>query len=154
MWPNHARAARIKTVMARFRGNKILVLILACAMLAMRAAIPEGYMPAAPGSGLLFELCPSAVPSDVMEILQSRRGVRDHAHHGHHAQDAVADGAAQHSTHDAASCPIGHLLSPAVAVDTGWEPSPLPQAPEFSMAPVVVHIRSIRSAASSRGPPA
>ncbi len=78
------------------------------ATLALRAAIPAGFMPAAVGSGLPFEMCPSAVPA---EILSAMSGAGHHHHHGGH--DAKSDG--RHF--DAGSCPIGQLLSAALAFD-------------------------------------
>jgi hypothetical protein len=85
------------------RQSALLVCVVAT--LAMRAAIPVGYMPASAGSGLLFELCPSAVPA---EILMAMSGV-DHVHH--HGGDN------DDSPFNAEQCPIGQMLSVAAAVD-------------------------------------
>ena len=81
------------------RRTAVIILL---ASLLMRAGIPDGYMPAAPGSGLLFELCPSGVPAELMQMLAG-----GHHHHG------SADDAAAHF--DASQCPIGHMLGSAVA---------------------------------------
>lgn len=81
--------------------------VLTCMLvaLALRAAIPEGYMPAKAGSGLLFELCPSGVPAELMAAISGSTH--------HHDHDPGTD-----SAHlDAGQCPIGQILSPVVAVD-------------------------------------
>ncbi|MDJ0700608.1 MAG: hypothetical protein QNJ07_12190 [Woeseiaceae bacterium] len=141
--------------MTHFSSNTPLALLLVVATLATRATIPEGYMPSAPGTGFLYELCPSAVPAEVMRVLQARRGPSAHAHHGHHGHHADTSGEpADHTVHDGAQCPIGHLLASAVAIDMSWEADALPPAPEFEAAPVIVRLRSLRTATSSRGPPA
>jgi hypothetical protein len=136
--------------MTLLRGKSVLFSLLILATIITRASIPEGFMPSAPGSGLLFELCPSAVPAEVMQVLAERDGKGRHAHHAHHGQGAEPD----HSSHDGNQCEIGHLLASAVAVDTGSETSTSPSAPEFTPAPVIVHVRTVRTATSSRGPPA
>ena len=82
------------------------MLLAALAMLALRALTPEGYMPAAQGSGLLFELCPEGVPAEFMQALSGG------GHHHHHGASDSGDSAA-----DTGDCPIGHMLSSAVAHD-------------------------------------
>jgi len=63
----------------------------------LRAFVPAGYMPAAPGKGLLFELCHEGMPAGFMAALGG---------HGHHA------GHAGHDDHaSAGDCSIGHILS-------------------------------------------
>ena len=63
----------------------------------LRAFVPTGYMPAAPGKGLLFELCHDGLPAGFMEALGG---------HGHHADHGG------HDTHvSAGDCSIGHILS-------------------------------------------
>jgi hypothetical protein len=82
--------------------------VVACALvtLVLRAAIPAGFMPTAVTGGLLFEMCPSAVPA---EILAAMSGAGHH-HGGHESGDA-----GKHF--DAGSCPIGQALSAATAID-------------------------------------
>jgi hypothetical protein len=63
----------------------------------LRAFVPAGYMPAAPGKGLLFELCHDGLPAGFMQVLGG---------HGHHA------GHAGHDDHaSGGDCSIGHILS-------------------------------------------
>ena len=89
------------TYSSRHRQTMLLLL----AALLLRAGIPDGYMPSAPGSGQLFELCPAGVPAGFMQALSGS------GQHHHHNSDA------SESHYDASHCPIGHLLSAAVAVD-------------------------------------
>ena len=56
------------------------------AALVLRALMPLGYMPAAPGSGLLFELCPDQLPPGI-----SMAHGAAHHHHGAHAKQNEAD---------------------------------------------------------------
>jgi hypothetical protein len=120
------------------RGVALLLL----ATLLLRAAIPDGYMPSRPGSGLLFELCPSGVPAGFIEALAGS----DSGHH--HAHDAGDE------THfDASQCPIGHFLSMAAIVDDvralDVEPAPAAGGDWTVATPVSVARRLHRS----RGPP-
>ncbi len=69
----------------------------------LRAFVPAGYMPAAPGKGLLFELCHDGVPAGFMEALGG------HGHHSGHAGHGDRD---EHA--GGAECSIGHILSLAV----------------------------------------
>ena len=73
--------------------------------LILRAATPSGYMPAAPGTGLLFELCPGQLPAGIT-MPGSPNG---HEHHHHNTND---DSQAEPDL-----CQIGHLLSSSAAVD-------------------------------------
>ena len=79
-------------------------LVISLAVLSLRALTPDGYMPGSAGSGLLFELCPSAMPDAIMQALRG-------GHHHHHHGDAGSAASSEH-------CPIGHMLSAAVAVDS------------------------------------
>lgn len=84
------------------------LLSLALPLLLLRALTPEGYMPAAPGSGLLFELCPEGLSAEFVQVLSG------HAHHhGHDDTDDSGSGAGTEQ------CPIGHMLGAAVATDGG-----------------------------------
>lgn len=121
-------------------------LIWVLATLLLRAAIPDGYMPAQAGSGLLFELCPSGVPDGfMMAIANSGNSGHQHHHHGAGPSD---------SHYDAAQCPIGHLLSAAIAVDGTWPaetaPALAPHNEELFFAPVSRTPANSRS----RDPPA
>ena len=58
-----------------FRKQKPLFAI-ALAILALRALTPDGYMPGSRDSGLLFELCPSGMP---VEVIPAPCGTRDTA---------------------------------------------------------------------------
>ena len=83
----------------------------------LRAAIPVGYMPAASGSGLLFAMCPSAVPADLLAAISASDGVGEHraGHHmAHHGATAESDTPSQHF--DASHCPVGQILSATAIV--------------------------------------
>ena len=122
---------------ANMRGAAVVALL---ASLLLRASIPDGYMPAKWGSGLLVELCPARVPAQVMQALGG-----DHHHHG----------PASTSSHlDTSQCPIGHMLSAAAAVDDFWIIEGIKTGDVFSGVPVLpLQTRSLRSH-RSRGPPA
>ena len=62
-------------------------------------------MPAAAGSGLLFELCPLGVSDEFTQFLSANSG----QHHGH-----MDHGSAAHDDHQ---CDVGHMLLSAAAVD-------------------------------------
>ena len=111
----------------------------------LRALVPAGYMPAAPGTGLLFELCHEGVPAAVFAVLAGDEpGSAHHGHHGHHGGEAAAEG----------SCSIGHLLSLAMidavdSIEMAAEPAFLPSAP-----PVADSVSIPRRYSSPpRGPP-
>lgn len=95
--------ASMRRQQTAIRGVAVAVL----ATLLLRASIPDGYMPAPVGSGLLFELCPARVPAGLMRALSGSA-----SHHDHSAGEAAG------AHFDAAQCPIGHLLSAAAAIDT------------------------------------
>jgi len=116
-------------------------MLLLLAALLLRAGIPDGYMPSAPGSGQLFELCPAGVPAGFMQALSGS---------GHHHGDS----AASESHYDASQCPIGHLLSAAAAVDDSWQPSVAPDLPVFVNLPTLRPVSRAPSNHRSRGPPA
>ena len=99
------------------------MLLAALAMLALRALTPEGYMPAAQGSGLLFELCPEGVPAEFMQALSGG------GHHHHHGASDSGDSAA-----DTGDCPIGHMLSSAVAHDADDVSDVTPDLPTWTTA--------------------
>ena len=120
-----------------------LVLAAALATMALRAAIPAGFMPSAVGDGLPFEMCPSAVPAEIL-VAMSGAG---HHHAGH---DTDRDG----SHFQAGHCPIGQVLSTAIADDgqTAIEvvPAVAALAPQFETA-----LSSFeQSTRRSRDPPA
>jgi len=121
--------------------NRRAAVLILLASLMMRAGIPDGYMPAAPGSGLLFELCPSGVPAEFMQMLGG----------GHHHHGPAHDPA----THfDAGQCPIGHMLASAVAAGDFLELE-LSTVPQFLVATPDPSNRSRSPAtARSRDPPA
>jgi hypothetical protein len=118
-------------------------LLLLLAALLLRASIPAGYMPAALGSGLLFEFCPSGVPAEFMQALAGSAG------HHHHvsAQD-------QGGHFDAEQCPIGHMLSSAVAFDDYWTDGPETDAAIVFEPAVDVFTSTSRAVYRARGPPA
>jgi hypothetical protein len=96
-------------------------LVWVLATLLLRAAIPDGYMPAKAGSGLLFELCPSGVPAGFMMAIA--KSGHQHHHHGTESGDAHFD---------AAQCPIGHLLSAAITVDGAWSTESAPALASYN----------------------
>lgn len=126
--------------------NKLL-LIAFLAVLSLRALTPDGYMPAAQGSGLLFELCPSAMPAEIMQALA---GDSDHQH-GHHDHHGADDSESVSATEQ---CPIGHMLASAMAADTGASSPVIPDAALFDNEAVIVAPRSTPAAYRSRAPPA
>jgi len=125
--------------------NKLL-LVASLAMLSLRALTPDGYMPGSKGSGLLYELCPSGMP---VEIMQALAGDEHPGHHGHHRGD---DGSSN-SVSGTEQCPIGHMLASAVAVDTTAPPEIPPEATWFSNAPATVTHAPLTTAYRSRAPP-
>jgi hypothetical protein len=113
------------------------------ATLLMRAGIPDGYMPASADSGLLFELCPAGVPESFMRALSGSD------HHQHHADTATSG-----SHYDAGQCPIGHMLSSAVAFDDLWQIESAPAAQESIHTSVPTYTIQAAISQRSRGPPA
>ena len=72
------------------------------ALIALRALVPTGYMPASAGTGFLFEMCHDAVPAAVLAAMS---GTSSHDHH--HGVDAGSD----HSAATSDACSLGHMLS-------------------------------------------
>ena len=127
--------------MTRIDRNRHRVLLLLLATLLMRVAIPVGYMPAAAGSGLLFELCPEGMPASVMQALNPQ-------HHHHHEPSDEAQ-----SSFDAEQCPVGHMLASAIACDVAELPSLEPPALVFDVQIIRSHTRKTRAVYLSRAPP-
>jgi len=127
--------------MNRF-GKKRYTSVLLLAALLLRAGIPDGYMPAAPGHGLLFELCPAGVPAGFMRALS---GSDHHQHHG--------DSDTTKSHYDSSQCPIGHLLSSAAAIDDLPPAIASPDLPDFNESPQAIHVSRTPTNHRSRGPP-
>lgn len=123
--------------------NKLL-LVVSLAMLSVRALTPDGYMPGSKGSGLLFELCPSGMPAEIMQALAGDDG---HHRHGHHHDD-------DNSVSGTEQCPIGHMLTSAVAADSGAATEMAPGVGLPNEALVTVAFVSISTAYRSRAPPA
>ena len=124
------------------RKWRVLVTVL-LAGIVMRAFIPAGYMPAAPGKGLLFELCHDGLPAGFMQVLGG---------HGHHS------GHAGHGDHDehagGADCSIGHILSMAVIDEVDTPQAAIPSAPGILVAaPLQRLLRGHTGVYSARAPP-
>ncbi len=117
------------------------LLIAALAMLALRALTPAGYMPGSPDSGLLYELCPSGMPAEIMRAL----GGGHHQHH-HHEKTGGMAGDEQ--------CPIGHMLAAAVAMDSLAATALAFGAQEIEAVPFVMPTAANITAYRSRAPPA
>lgn len=117
------------------------MLLLAAALL-LRAIIPAGYMPAATGSGLLFELCPLGVSAEITQFLTGTSA----QHHGH-----MDHGTAGVDDHE---CEIGHMLLSATAVDDAGQSEI--SAPTLALiAAATYSFASVsRNHYHSRGPPA
>jgi len=128
--------------MNRRAGNLQTSALLLVALL-MRAGIPDGYMPSAPGSGLLFELCPAGVPAGFMSALTGS----DRHHHHNKPDDSRLH-------FDAGQCPIGHLLSSAVAFDDHWQSDVVPELRDFIVDPDLIITSRVPVSYRSRGPPA
>lgn len=122
---------------------RLLATVLVTGIL-LRAFIPAGYMPAAPGQGLLFELCPSSLPAGFTSALGD--------HEGHHAGHDVHDA---HDEHEADNdCSLGHILSfafidAAVASDVELAPS----AGTIAFAALELILPARVHAYAARGPP-
>jgi len=101
----------------------------------MQAVIPDGYMPASAGSGLLVTLCPDALPPGV-----------ELAHTGHHH--------AGHGNDAGDRCDIGHFLS-GIAFPTQSTIAVLPLYPPQLYPVAVRHIAPVRRTPTSqpRAPP-
>jgi len=123
----------------RVNGHRAAGLLLLAALL-MRAAVPVGYMPAAPGTGLLFELCPDGMPAGFNPS-------EGHAHHHHAAPDAAGEAGAD-------QCQLGHMLSSAAAVGDSWQLDIVETLPVFSPMPTPPERGIAATAYRSRDPPA
>lgn len=137
------RAVTIDGAVNYFRQKRLICCALVLALVALRALTPVGYMPAPAGSGLLFVLCPEGLPA-VLTAALSGKGT--HHHHG------SGEGPASATTAD--HCPIGHLLSPAMALDDTQELQlPQPQA-DFSVEVSRPLLGVTRTDYRARAPPA
>ena len=106
----------------------------------LRAFIPAGYMPAAPGKGLLFELCHDGLPVSFMSALD---GHGHHAAHGGHDEHAAAG-----------DCSIGHILSMAFIDETQTvEPAIQPSLGILVTVPLQQLLRGNSGVYSARAPP-
>lgn len=120
--------------------HRIRILALLAAAFLVRAFIPAGYMPAAAGSGPLFELCPEGVPGEFIKALSGG------SHDAHHAHGETGQ--------DEHRCPVGHMLASAAAVDTA-SPAPLVvMAPAVLAMPAFAPPRTTGRSYHSRDPPA
>ncbi|MGI9203561.1 MAG: hypothetical protein ACR2Q3_06105 [Woeseiaceae bacterium] len=128
--------------MDTIRDNRLKPVVLLLAMLLLRAAIPVGFMPAAIGSGTLVVFCPDGVSAEFMQFLAGDTGGNhDHLEHG-------IDGDDSHQ------CPIGHLLLPAAATDSGASAAEVASAPPPTTATAYSFTSVSRTHYYSRGPPA
>lgn len=100
------------------------LLFIALVMLGVRALTPLGYMPASAGSGLLYELCPEGMPAEILHRLSGG----GHHHHHHHGDDQAGP---------SESCPIGHMLASAMAIDIE-NPADVAPTPATFVAPATV----------------
>jgi hypothetical protein len=107
----------------------------------LRAFIPAGYMPAAPGQGLLLELCPSSLPAGFTSALADHEG-----HAGHHSA---------HDEHETDNdCSFGHILSFAF-IDAAESPGVQlsPSAGIIAVAALELILPARVYAYTARGPP-
>ncbi len=116
-----------------------VLLFIALAMLGVRALTPLGYMPAAAGTGLLYELCPDGMPAEIMHALSGG------GHHHHHGGDKP--GASE-------SCPIGHMLASAIAADIDTPTVVVPEPEDFLVPTSVIGDQGARYHRRCRSPPA
>ena len=126
--------------MTRIARQRRKWMLLVFAILLMRAAIPPGYMPAAIGSDLLFELCPEGVPAVVMQSL----GLHSH-YHGESENDTAA--------FDVAHCPLGHMFSSIAAVEIDAAIDIDSAIPVFRPLSNDTRVASLHTVYRSRGPP-
>ena len=122
--------------------NKLLLAAF-LVVLSLRALTPDGYMPGSKGSGLMYELCPSGMPAEIMLALSGG----GHHHHGDHGDDSKPVSGTE-------QCPIGHMLASAIAADNSEPTDFLPAAPEFDDAAVITILQFRHFAYRSRAPPA
>jgi hypothetical protein len=127
--------------MYRFRHHRLKPLLLLSVAVLLRAAIPAGYMPAAAGSGLLFEFCPEGISTEFMQILSGDSG-HDHSHGGDDGEN------------DNHKCPVGHMLLSAAAVDNASEVILAPVALALTTNTSYSFTSVSRTHYQSRGPPA
>jgi hypothetical protein len=127
------------------RKWRVLVTVLLTGVL-LRAFIPAGYMPAAPGKGLLFELCHDGLPVSFMAALD---GHGNHAGHGGHG------GHGGHEEHAAAGdCSIGHILSMAFIDESQTvEPAIQPSLGILITIPLQQLLRGYSGVYFARAPP-
>lgn len=129
------------------RSSRYLVAVLLTGTL-LRAFVPAGYMPAAAGQGLLFELCHDGMPPAIMAALDGHAHAHgSHSEHGHHGSGNDSEGGSP--------CNIGHLLSLTVIDAVDIVESALVAPISFADAdipplPVVARSRAF----SARAPPA
>ena len=130
-------------VVEKIDQKRLTPALLLFAALLLRAVIPAGYMPAAAGSGLWFELCPQGLSAEFAEFLSGDIG---HHHHG------SADG--ENTGDDDHQCPVGHMLLSAAAADSTSQSADL----AVDVTPATISNYSFtsttRSHYYSRGPPA
>ena len=121
------------------RQSRVLLAILLAGVV-LRAFVPAGYMPAAPGKGLLFELCHDGLPAEFMAALAGHGG---HAHHGgHEGHGATGD------------CSIGHILALAFADAPDMPDIPVLPATGFRVVLATpMRLATGRFAYAARGPP-
>ena len=124
-------------------------------------------MPAAAGSGLLFELCHDGMPLALMEALEGGGGHAHHLHAGHAPQAGHDAGHAghhgghhtdTHAAHDAhgavGHCGIGHLLSMVfLDTDVAMDFQARSMAGLLAAEPVARLLVFRRYAPAPRGPP-
>jgi len=128
--------------MSLLSRHRSVILVAALAMLALRALTPLGYMPASPGSGLVFELCPEGLPAALVQALA------DPGHHHHHGA-----GDAESPVTSAEQCPIGHMLSTSAAGDGAVAAPVAPDAPEFLVTVFLPLFWTRRTTFRCRAPP-
>ena len=121
------------------RKWRVLVTVLLAGFV-LRAFVPAGYMPAAPGKGLLFELCHDGMPAGFMEALGG---------HGHHS------GHGDHDEHSGGGdCSMGHILSLAFIDEIDAPQAAIPPSPDIlAAAPLQRLLRGRTGVYSARAPP-
>jgi hypothetical protein len=139
------RCCYTEPTMTRIERNRHRVLLLLLATLLMRVAIPVGYMPAAAGSGLLFELCPEGMPASVMQALGG--------HHHHHQAHSDRSSNQSEASFDAEQCPVGHMLSSAMATEAVQALDVEPVLATYACPVTVSQTNVTRTAYRSRAPP-
>ena len=138
-------------MLPRARTSRLIMPAL-LVLVALRALVPLGYMPASPGSGLLFEVCHDGMPLSIAAPSPHAAGHAHHADHGAHHGDAGNDDASHAMAAD--GCALGHILSVAFldaveSVTVAIEPASSFDSPE----PVTHLLPSRRLTPAPRGPP-